>query len=214
MSIESEFMVAPIHKEQQQRVVQEVNRYLRIAEAAYAREFADIPVLFDIKGKVAGMYRLRVAKAKARKSATWLSRVARASLSDLGNAADASEERCIRFNPWLFAKYPEDSWMNTIPHEVAHYVTDCLHGIQHIRPHGEEWREVMRAFGAAPTVRAHYDLAGIPIRRIKRYAYRCNCRTVQLSAYRHNKIQSGQQRYRCRECAAELVLQDGVSQAR
>jgi len=54
--------------------------------------------------------------------------------------------RVIRYNPYIFAKSFEDNLGLTVPREVAHYVTDMMFG--HSRPHGKEWHEVMRAFGA------------------------------------------------------------------
>lgn len=166
--------VDPIDTKMQCRVVAEVERCLGIAAQSFGQTFAMIPVTFDLKGRAAGMYRVR------------------------------GSERVIRFNPWLFAKYPEDSWHNTVPHEVAHYVADCIYGLGRIKPHGPQWQHIMQLLGAEPTVRANYDLSGIPVRQIKRYHYRCQCREVQLTTYRHKKIQQGQQRYRCRDCGSDL----------
>jgi SprT protein len=181
--------VDPINIDRQQDVQQEVQRYLAIGESLYQCAIPAIPVLFDLKGKAAGMYRVKTS-IKPRKG--------------LFSKAESMTNRVIRFNPWLFAKYPNDSWENTIPHEVAHYITDCLFNIKVIRPHGREWADVMRRLGAEPIVRANYDLSGIPTRRISQYAYRCACREVNLTAYRHKKVQRGLQRYRCRDCVAEL----------
>jgi SprT protein len=198
-TIASDF--SPIDLARQHQVTDEVNRYLAIAESLYEQSIPTIPVLFDLKGKTAGMYRVKTSRpiSKARKNKNILSSI----MSDV-LALGATSERQIRFNPWLFTKYPEDSWSNTIPHEAAHYIADCLYGISRIRPHGNEWCKVMRDLGAEPIVRANYDLEGIPTRQIKRYPYQCSCRTVDLTAYRHKKIQAGRQRYRCRDCSAEL----------
>ncbi len=181
--------IPPIDTEQQLRVQQEVQRYLTVGESLYQCAMPAIPVLFDLKGKTAGMYRVKTSLT---------------SRKGFFSKTEVTPERVIRFNPWLFAKYPEDSWENTIPHEVAHYITDCLYGIKAIRPHGKEWAAVMRRLGAEPIVRANYDLSGIPVRRMTQYAYRCACREISLTAYRHKKVQSGLQRYRCRDCASEL----------
>lgn len=42
-------------------------------------------------------------------------------------------------------------WLNeVIVHEVAHYITRCLHGFK-VKPHGPEWKRVMRVcFDAKP----------------------------------------------------------------
>lgn len=198
--------ISPIDQQQQRRVAQEVKRYLLIAENYYQRSFPEISVLFDIKGKTAGMYRVKAATPKRIRGEGVKGVIKRLAANQ--SSRSPAYERCIRFNPWLFAKYAEDSWCNTIPHEVAHYVVDSLYGMRHIRPHGQQWRDVMRVFGAEPIVRASYDLSGIPVRKVKRYAYRCDCRTVELTTQRHRKIQSGEQRYRCKDCATELMLAD------
>ena len=174
-------MIDPIGAEQQRQVISEVQRYVVLAGQHYGQSFPRIAVTFDLRGRAAGMYRVTRPSMHRKIS------------------------RTIRFNPWLFAKYSDDSWQNTIPHEVAHYITDCLYGLGTIKPHGFEWREVMSVLGAEPTVTANYSLEGIPTRQVKRYAYRCACREVQLTAYRHRRIMQGQQQYRCKDCGHMLV---------
>ena len=189
-------MISPINVSVQQQVVAEVERYRQKAADIYQQSFPAIPVRFDLKGKTAGMYRVRMSASKGI--------IRRA----LGRDLTVPVEKVIRFNPWLFAKYPEDSWANTVPHEVAHYIVDCLYGMRTIRPHGKEWQSVMANFGAPAVVRANYDLSDIPVRQVKRYTYQCQCREVLLSSYRHRKIINGLQRYRCRDCAADLTYSE------
>ena len=192
MTIPSTTAIEPISADMQQRVCQEVTRYLKQAELRYQRVFPVIHVLFNLKGKAAGMYKVKMSLNSRR---NWVGR----------QSADVVQ-RVIRFNPWLFAKYPDDSWSNTIPHEVAHYVVDCLHGIRNTRPHGAEWKQVMIDFGAEPLVRAAYDLKGIPVRQVRHYTYQCQCRDILLTVHRHRKIQQGIQSYRCRDCCGELAF--------
>lgn len=167
--------VEPIDEARRHQVVARVSHYLALAERLFSRRFPVIPVSFDLRGRTAGMYRVK------------------------------GRQRMIRFNPWLFAKYPEDSFASTIPHEVAHYVADLLYGLGRIRPHGREWRVIMNAFGAEPSVTCRYDLAGIPAgRQVQRFSYRCGCRSHQLSSYRHNRVRQGQTLYHCRACGGQL----------
>ncbi len=182
----SDHLVTPIGLATQQCVIDEVQRYIRLAGEQYHRAFESIDVVFDLKGKTAGMYRVKRLPSQV-----------------LG--VPSSVVRHIRFNPWIFAKYSDDSWHNTIPHEVAHYIVDCLYGLGAVKPHGSQWQSVMAGFGAVASVRARYDLTGIPMRKVKHYPYQCLCRRVDLSSYRHNKIQRGVQSYRCRDCLGELV---------
>lgn len=178
-------MITPIDSEKQIAVTQQVHRLINEAGDRYGKAFALINVVFNLQGKVAGMYRVK-------KQRPWYS-------------AATQYQRVIRFNPWLFAKYFKDSWHNTIPHEVAHYIADCRFGLSNILPHGPEWKAIMRDFGAEPTVTAAYDISDIPHRKIKKFLYECACRQVELSTIRHRRVQSGEQHYRCKDCQQLLV---------
>jgi SprT protein len=48
----------------------------------------------------------------------------------------------------------------------------------------------------------------VPVRRQRRFRYRCDCSTHQLSARRHNKIRHGRANYLCRSCGSEVVFVD------
>ncbi|WJW75427.1 SprT-like domain-containing protein [Thiohalobacter sp. IOR34] len=148
---------------------------LRRAGELHARIFPPIEVRFDLIGRAAGMYRRRGA------------------------------ERCIRYNPYLFARYFEDSLANTVPHEVAHYVVDLLTVSARPRPHGSEWQAVMRALGVEPRLRHDYDLRGIPQRRQRQVLYRCACSSHRLGIRRHQRLLRGEASYHCRNCGAVLV---------
>ena len=147
--------------------------WLRQARMLYRHALPDIQVRFDLHGCSAGMYRVR------------------------------GERREIRYNPLVFAHWYAENLAETVPHEVAHYVVDMIHG-RSARPHGPEWCAVMAAFGVAPRRTSDFDLSALPLRRERRFAYRCACGPQQLSATRHNRVRRGQSRYRCRACGEEL----------
>jgi SprT protein len=167
-------VVEPLSPEQRQRVVTATRTAIAQAAALYGRKFAEIPVTFELTGRAAGMYRVR------------------------------GGQRVIRYNPYIFARYFSDNLENTVPHEVAHYVTDVLYGLRRVRPHGPEWRAVMRAFGVEPVATCRYDLDGLPVRRQHRFSYQCACTTHSISTVRHRRIQGGQVRYSCRRCQTPL----------
>jgi len=167
-------VVAPLSTAQRHRVVEATFATIGRAAELFDCGFAEIPVSFELRGRAAGMYVVRGGR------------------------------RVIRYNPYIFAKYFSDNLVNTVPHEVAHYVTDVLYGLRRVRAHGPEWRAVMRAFGAEPAVTCRYDLDGIPVRRQRRYSYQCGCTTHSVSAVRHNRIQGGLARYHCRHCRTPL----------
>lgn len=113
----------------------------------------------------------------------------------------------LRFNPWLFAKDFERHCHDTVIHEVAHYGIFCLLGAgRSTKPHGPEWQGLMIALGARPKATFVADLSGVPIRRQRRFRYRCDCQTHEVSATRHNRIRRNRAQYRCRYCDATLAL--------
>ena len=162
--------VKPIESLQQQEVIALTRYHIHLAEVHFKRKFNSIPVLFNLSGRIAGMYKV------------------------------VRGGRVIRYNPYLFAKYYTDNLATTVPHEVAHYVTDMVYGIRRIRPHGKEWQSVMHLFGVEPKVTCDYDLSGIPVRTQRRFDYRCNCRSFTVTTRRHNMIRLGIRRYECPDC--------------
>ena len=138
-------------------------------------KFETIPVRFDLTGRAAGMYKV------------------------------VRGQRIIRYNAYLFAKYFDENLSTTVPHEVAHYLTDAVYGYANVKPHGNEWRTVMRMLGADSSIHCDFDLDGIPVRRYRRTRYTCRCRFFELTSIRHNRIQHQGARYYCQLCQAELV---------
>lgn len=169
--------VESITANQQQEVVERVSTLLLQCEQHFGQPFKPIEVRFDLRGRTSGMY---VVKHK---------------------------QQYMRFNPFIFSKYFEDSLDNTVPHEVAHYVSHILYGLKRIRPHGKEWKAIMHLLGAEPRVTGNYDLSGISVRRQRRFNYSCDCMTHQLTTVRHNKIAKGQSQYFCRKCDGKLLHQ-------
>lgn len=167
--------IQPIDRQQRRQVRDEADLWRRRAEVLCGVELPPIAVTFDLRGRAAGQYRVR------------------------------DGYRSIRFNPYIFARYFDDSLAVTVPHEVAHYAVDVLYGAVRVRPHGEEWRAVMGLLGVDARASGCYDLSGMPVRRQRRFRYRCDCRTHELTTCRHNRIVRGQAVYHCRRCGAELI---------
>lgn len=172
-------IIQPLDEQQHEQVRRATVDCLQQAGQMFQFSLGSVAVTFDLTGSAAGMYRVR------------------------------GGERVIRYNPYIFAKYYANNLAVTVPHEVAHYVTDRLYGLRNIRPHGAEWKAVMRSLGADPRVTASYDLSGVPVRRQRRFSYCCECSTHQLSSCRHNKIQRGQSRYLCRRCGSAIYRTTG-----
>ncbi|MGB5278758.1 MAG: SprT-like domain-containing protein [Gammaproteobacteria bacterium] len=178
LKAENNETIEPISHRREQQVRLKTGEIIRQASLIYNHPLPIIPVLFDLKGRAAGMYKVN------------------------------SSKRIIRYNPYLFAKYFDDNVETTVPHEVAHYVVDILYGASRVKPHGVEWQQVMLSLGAEPRATGNYNLSGIPVRKQQRHAYRCACTRHHISTARHNKILRGQARYYCRNCKAALTSID------
>jgi len=161
--------------EQRKEVLARTEHFICVAEEALERGFQRIPVLFDLSGTTAGMFRA------------------------------LHRQREIRYNPWIFAKYWQINLEGTVPHEVAHYIVHEVYGAGAVRPHGPEWQALMHYFGADPEVTFKLDLEDIPQRRQRTHPYRCDCRDHQVSTTRHNRMRRGKGVYLCRYCDARLV---------
>lgn len=169
-------ILSPITLQQQQQVLQKTASYIHLAVDIYNKNIGQIPVYFDLKGRAAGMY------------------------------VSEHKNQYIRYNPYIFAKYFEDNLLITVPHEVAHYISDVLYGLRNIKPHGSEWKNIMLSFNTEPNITSDYDLTGIPVRKLQRFEYQCGCRKHQLTAIRHNKVRRGKVSYRCKYCASPVVF--------
>jgi len=167
-------IITPINKSKQDDITLLVDDYIDRANHLFGQNISPINVLFDLKGRAAGMYKV------------------------------TRKQKVIRFNPYHFAKFPEENMNDTIPHEVAHYVTDQIYGLRNIRPHGREWQAVMLKFGLEPKRTFSYSLEGIPTRMHKRHTYACGCMQFEITTRRHNLIQKGKSEYSCRQCGGKI----------
>lgn len=165
-----------LNASQEAEALRLTGEYIELAAQAVGQILPMIPVRFDLRGSSAGQYRRR------------------------------GRVREIRYNSYIFARYFADNLANTVPHEVAHYAVDVVFGMQHVRPHGQEWRTMMQALGAEPEVRARYDLSGLPTGRQRRFDYRCGCAVHQFTTRRHNMVQRDRQHYLCRRCGELLIF--------
>lgn len=166
--------IEPIGGHQRREVESHTEAYIREAEELLERPFDRVPVLFDLRGTTAGMFRIQ------------------------------GRRREIRYNPWIFAKHYQANLASTVPHEVAHYIVHEVYGLRRVKPHGVEWRALMAAFGADDAVTFDLDLEGVPRRRQRTHPYHCGCRVHQISTTRHNRVQGGSGRYQCRYCNGQL----------
>ena len=175
--------IQPITQEQQIKISEETHHYIKQAVSLFEIKTKPVEITFDLKGRASGMYRVYRNK------------------------------REIRYNPHIFSKYFEDNFNSTIPHEVAHYITDIIYGLSNIRPHGKEWKAVMHAFNADASVTSNYDLSGIPLKKQTLFTYHCNCQDHQISSIRHNRVKRNRGKYYCVKCKHILRWKNPANKA-
>lgn len=119
----------------------------------------------------------------------------------------------IRYNIPIYERHPDDFIKRTVPHEVAHLVVSVLksrgyYGRKKVRPHGPEWKAVMRKFGVEDTRCHSYDVEGLVRRRgprSKPVKIRCGCGERGVTVTIGRRMMDGGQ-YRCRKCKHILAL--------
>ena len=130
----------------------------------------------------------------------------------------------VKINAVLLMENVDDFIINTVPHELAHLVTDKIYPEAHKTAvvyrrgrlrrtkrevHGTRWQEIMRVLGAPDASRCHqYDVTNVK-RRKAGYQYRCTgCdKTVHLGPKRHARLQRDPQAIWHRGCkSSPLVL--------
>jgi SprT protein len=110
----------------------------------------------------------------------------------------------LSFNAVLMRENMKHFLRQTVGHEVAHLVVHARWGTQ-VKPHGSEWRDVMRAFELEARASHRYDVSRIARPRSP-YVYGCACEeTFRLGHVRHQRMTRGVS-YRCRRCGRALTF--------
>ncbi len=163
---------------QKEQIINRTLHYISLANQRFQLKLQLIDIIFDLKGRSSGMFVVKQGTAY------------------------------IRYNEIVFSKYFEDAVINTVAHEVAHYVVHALWGSGKVKPHGQEWKQVMAVFGVAADVTSDYDISDLPLKRQMYFSYQCDCMQHQLSTTRHNKVQRKKAIYKCRKCGHQLVFSE------
>ena len=117
------------------------------------------------------------------------------------------QKRAVLVNEQLAYENFDDYLINTIGHEVAHIVAYQLCGLR-IKPHGYEWKGVMRILGLDP-VRCHnYNTARSKRGGLGSYIYKCKCskRTYRYYEKQHNEMQFREHLPTCWHCNAKTAF--------
>lgn len=117
----------------------------------------------------------------------------------------------VAFHVGFLRQNTENMLYETVPHEIAHVFVlwawqRTFPQFKVPSPHGREWKGVMRKLGVEPERGHHYDMAASGARRQRRWAYACPCQVHRVNTRKHNIMQRGLDRFRCRKCCSHLVL--------
>lgn len=162
-----------------------IRECLDIAEKYFNRTFSMPDIDMTLRGTCAGQYMRR------------------------------GDRHFIRVNRVLALENLANYMRETIPHEVAHYVTRSVYGHTYrgkrVTAHGPEWKSVMvRVYGLPPTRCHQYDTSNARTRTVgKSYKYACNCKEWNLTIIRHRRVLKGQ-KYTCTQCHGVLQYQGKV----
>ena len=162
---------------QKHMVEEKTSHYIKLANELLSLQLERIDVRFDLSGRSSGMFVLKYGQMS------------------------------IRYNEIIFSRYFDDALVNTVAHEVAHYVVCSVWGLKKVKPHGAEWKQVMQLFNVPAEVTSRYDVDGLPLKQQRRHQYACGCMTHQLTTTRHNKVQKKSAIYNCRKCHQPLKYQ-------
>ena len=110
----------------------------------------------------------------------------------------------LQFNATLLRGNQEHFLLQTVGHEVAHLVVWALYRTR-VRPHGGEWKTVMRAFGLETRATHDYDVSMLRRSRSP-FVYRCGCpEELHLGKVRHKRAARGV-KYLCRRCHTPIAF--------
>lgn len=109
----------------------------------------------------------------------------------------------LQFNAALLRANRDHFLHQTVGHEVAHLVTYALYGAR-AKPHGAEWKKIMRELGLDTRATHDYDVTGLRRTRSP-FIYACGCDTeIRVGALRHKRAARGAV-YTCRRCTQRIV---------
>ena len=110
----------------------------------------------------------------------------------------------LQFNAILLRGNQEHFLLQTVGHEVAHLVVWALYRAR-VKPHGTEWKTVMRTFELETRATHDYDVS--MLRRTRSpFVYRCACPgELHLGSLRHTRVGRGVT-YLCRRCHTPIAF--------
>lgn len=137
-----------------------------------------------------------------------------------GRAAGVARARSwnVRLNAVLLQENEAEFMHHVIAHELAHLYTRKLYGPD-VRPHGAEWKRVMRTLDAPVLTRHRMDTSNSRI-QTRQYRYRCPCTVWNIGPKNHAKLSQRPSRKNqtvwemtCKKCG-QLALYTGEARVK
>jgi len=115
------------------------------------------------------------------------------------------QQRQIEIGCYLYLQVSESEQQDTIIHETCHLVAHEIYGNK-IRPHGDEWKSLMRKAGGTPKAvhkSLKTDSSKIPVRGMHRVF--CGCGPLDVTTRFRNCMLRGK-KYHCKKCQKNIAF--------
>jgi len=164
------------------QIEEKVLEYITIAEKMSGHTFPMPSIRFDLRGRCAGQYCVKVSRYTG-----------------------ITSNEYFRFNVEMAVQNGQAFIDRTVPHEVAHFIARHLHYGKNVG-HDYRWQNIMTQYFKSDPSRCHnYDMENVTVKRQRRIEYRCACQSHEITTARHNKVLRGTV-YTCRSCREPIKL--------
>lgn len=110
----------------------------------------------------------------------------------------------IKFNGQLITDEHINEMKDTAIHEIAHAVVLLRYGKQ-VRPHGKEWKGVMKCLGGRPLAGCSNVAVTKALIGVTPYIVKCDCGEQYVKKNIHNKLMNGT-KFSCKICHKRVLL--------
>jgi SprT protein len=86
------------------------------------------------------------------------------------------------------------------------YRVNFLGNGERSKPHGREWKYIMRVFGVIPKRTHNYDVTNTTQRIFRKFPVYCGCSVHEVTLKLINKIKNGK-KYKCLKCKDRISLE-------
>lgn len=116
------------------------------------------------------------------------------------------ERATVRLSSALWPRMNKDERDSTVIHEACHIVAKrkAARGGRYIRPHGPEWKALMRACGEEPEVYHKIDNSDLK-RTYKTKRTSCLCRVHFVTKKVYSRMLLGTRKYICKICKCPIM---------